>query len=144
MFFLIIRALKALPLLGSKRQCVIYRLASSFCPKLLKRPETQQKPNCLSTEVRDSVTTFYLREDVSLTMPGHGDTIVVREGGVKCTLQKRFLMTSLKEAYATFTTEHGKTTSLSSFCNMRPKNVLSFGDIPHNVCACRTHEDFIS
>lgn len=137
------RALKALPHDETKRERVIYRMADSICPNVLQQPiETHRQR--VSSNVRDAVTAFYLREDVSMTMPGHADTVVVREGGVKMKMQKRFLTTSLEEAYAHYVEECGKGVSLSFFCEMRPKHVHLCGDIPHNVCACRTHEDFIA
>ena len=52
----------------------------------------------MSLEICETLKSFYLRDDISIIMPGHADTIAVREGGLKITMQKRFLTFSLREA----------------------------------------------
>lgn len=126
------------------RSRIIYRLASTFCPVVLKKCQPAAERPRLPEEFRERVLAFFLREDVSITMPGHADSIVIRVNGQKVIHQKRFLTVSLKEAYSQFCTEEGKLVSLTFFCEQRPRYVLPFGDVPHNVCACRLHEDFIS
>ena len=41
--------------------------------------------------------------------------------------------------------EHGNNVSFSTFCNLRPVNVLLSRSTPHDdMCSCQTHENFIS
>jgi hypothetical protein len=95
-------------------------------------------------EICETLKSFYLRDDISIIMRGHADTIAVQEGGLKITMKKRFLTFSFREVYIEFVKENGKIVSRSYFSDHRQKNVLLYGDIPHNVCACRMHEDFIA
>jgi hypothetical protein len=114
----------------------------------LKKPQAHiplRKPK-VDPEIKKKVIAFYLRDDVSVFTPGHADSMVVRQkNGEKQTFQKRYLLCSLKEAHAHFVSEEGrKLVSLSFFCKRRPPYVLPFGNIPHNVCVCRLHDDFFS
>jgi hypothetical protein len=143
-YLLPFRAKKVLPQNTSRQQRVVYCLANAICPNVLKSAQASQKRERVSLEICETLKSFYLRDDISIIMPGHADTIAVREGGLKITMQKRFLTFSLREAYIEFVKENGKIVSRSYFCEHRPKNVLLYSDIPHNVCACRMHEDFIA
>jgi hypothetical protein len=143
MLFTCFRVKKVLPNSNKHCQRVIYLLANSYCPSVLKNTTTSQRPR-VSSDIQATIVSFYLREDVSITMPGHADCMVVRNGHKKEVMQKWFLTMSLKETYAHFVEENGKIVSFSYFCEQQPTHVLLFGDIPHNVCACRKHEDFIS
>ena len=111
---------------------------------MLQQPFVSPRSLRVSSEVSTSISSYFLRPDVSVMMPGRKDNVIVRKDGVKEVLQKRYLTTSLKEAYAQFVAENGKVVSLAYFCQQRPPHVVTFGEIPHNICACRLHEDFIS
>ena len=53
-------------------------------------------------------------------------------------------MYKLREVYAMFCEEHGTIVGFSTFCNLRPVNVLLSRSTPHDMCLCQTHEKFIS
>jgi hypothetical protein len=118
------RVLSKLPLKVKHRSQIIYRLASTFCPMVLKKHQLPVKRPRLPAEFHERVLAFFLREDVSVTMPGHADSMVSRVNGQKVTHQKRFLTVSLKEAYSQFCAEEGKLVSLTFFCEQRPCYVL--------------------
>ena len=51
-------------------------------------------------------------------------------------------MLSLKETFALFCQEHPDVkVGLSSFCSLRPSNVLLSSAIPQNVCLCQYHDN---
>jgi hypothetical protein len=106
---------------------------------MLKRATFERRPRLLP-EIKELVVSYFNREDVTIMCPGKLDCVTVN--GEK--RQKRFMTQSLKEAYFEFCKEYGKVVSLSTFCEMRPMEIQTFEKVPHNVCACRTHEDFMS
>ena len=53
-------------------------------------------------------------------------------------------MYKLGEVYAMFCEEHGTIVGFSTFCNLRPVNVLLSRSTSHDMCLCQTHENFIS
>ena len=80
-----------------------------------------------------------------MASPGGKDCVIIlkltssREK-VKKTIQSRYLLMSLKEAYHLFKSEHeNMPVGLSKFCDLRPQNVKLFDQIPHNVCVCMYH-----
>lgn len=48
-----------------------------------------------------------------------------------------------KETHALFISEHGSIIGKSKFADLRPKHVLLSCQLPHNVCMCKYHENFI-
>ena len=48
---------------------------------------------------------------------------------------------SLKEAHGRFIEEHGNVAGFSKFAELRPKQVILFQSLPHNVCLCEVHEN---
>ena len=79
---------------------------------------------------------FYFRSDIVYTIPGKGDEMTVWDDNGKHKLQKYYLTMYLKEAYAIFLqsceNEDDKC-SVSTFCNLNPKNVLLLGNSPKAV-----------
>jgi hypothetical protein len=75
---------------------------------------------------------------------GRKDRVIYREKigqgkKEKYTVQTRYLVMSLKEAWAVFKEKNpGVKIGLSKFCSLRPKHVKCFSDIPHNVFALIT------
>ena len=93
--------------------------------------------------VKEMVTAFYNRDDISRMAPGVRDCITIRdENNQKIQLQKRHLMYSLMEAHKMFIDEHiGVKVGKSKFAQLRPVNVMLTGSMPHDVCLCRYHDN---
>ena len=133
------------------------RRKKAVCRELLRRTfdiddeEPCSSPNQpvghkpLSKETIDKVVECYERDDISRQAPGRKDVVNVRnEAGEKEKRQARHLTTSVKEAYALFCEEYPETKiGKSKFAELRPKHVLLLNKLPHNVCMCRYHENFI-
>lgn len=59
-------------------------------------------------------------------------------------MQTRHLQCSLKEVYAMFKTDYPNVKiGKSKFSELHPKHVLLSNKLPHNVCLCKYHENFI-
>lgn len=53
-------------------------------------------------------------------------------------------MFPLREAHAIFCNEYGPLIGKSKFADLRPKHVMLSNKLPHNVCLCKYHENFIN
>ena len=91
----------------------------------------------------EAIEAFYSRHDISREAPGMKDTVIVRTADIKEIKRKLYLMYKLREVYAMFCEEHGTIVGFSTFCNLRPVNVLVSRSTPHDMCH-ETHENFIS
>lgn len=87
---------------------------------------------------------FFNHPDVLYICPGIKDEVTVRdELGNKTKLRKTYLTMFLKEAYELFKSSNpGVTIGFSTFCKMRPKNVLLLHETPADLCKCVTCENF--
>ncbi|KAG8176758.1 hypothetical protein JTE90_003389 [Oedothorax gibbosus] len=141
------RAKKYLPSTPRRRKVVVSKLAieeSLVEPKqLLFQSETDETNEDSDADV---VEKFYEQDDISRIAPGKNDVMVIHtSNGEKITKQKRHLFTSLKEAHALFLQQHPSISLGSSkFAKLRPKYVLLNSKLPHNVCMCKYHENFIN
>ena len=72
------------------------------------------------------------------------DMVIIRTAGFKEMKRKRHLLYKLREVYAMFWEEHGNNVGFSTFCNLRPVNVLLSRSMAHDMCLCQTHANFIS
>lgn len=55
------------------------------------------------------------------------------------------MFTSLKEALALFKAKHPEISiGKSKFAQLRPENILPNSKLPHTVCMCKYHENFIN
>lgn len=106
--------------------------------------EGSTRTTALSAETINAVHKFYEREDISRQAPGRKDVKTIIDDNGKNKVQIRHLLFSLKEAYAIFSEEYGKVIGKSKFATLRPKHVMLNNKLPHNVCLCRYHENFIS
>ena len=71
------------------------------------------------------------------------DYVNVMEDGKKVKMQKRYFKVTLMELYELFITENpDRSIGKSKFCDLRPENVLTYGDVPNNMCASVTHQNF--
>ena len=99
------------------------------------------KPVKLTTAVKNKITNFFYREDVSITFPGKKDYVMVRDGdGKRTKMVKHVLVLTLREAYNEFKKEEPEIDiSLDCFSKQCPPNVLLRHCLPKNVCVCRYH-----
>jgi hypothetical protein len=63
---------------------------------LLPRDNHQRLTRKVATQIKNDITSFYCRDDVSHQMPGKHDTVVLKENGNKLTYQKRILLLYLR------------------------------------------------
>ena len=108
-------------------------------------PESQQNQKGLSEATVLMVKAFYERDDISRQAPGRKDSKkILQEDGTRYQVQVRHLTFSILEAYALFKEEYPNVKiGKSKFADLRPKHVLLQNKLPHNVCLCRYHENFI-
>lgn len=119
-------------------------LLKFMCPKeeVVTKPKEKPGPKPLSEETKRAVLKHFEESDISWHSPGMKDFKTVRRNGVKERLQKRFLLTTLKESHRIFLDNNPEQKiSLSSFCQLRPDHVLIQKDLPQNVCVCKIHEN---
>ena len=82
-------------------------------------------------------------QDTSYEFPGRKDYVRVRQADGKCDkMTKHVLMLTLHESYELWIEENPTMkVSLTTFCNLRPPNVLLRNKMPQNVCVCIYHEN---
>ena len=131
---------RALPCSPRKRKAVINTLADAVgLEGKAKRLSSNQLPESTIKAVQD----FFLLDSVSRATPGRKEYVIIRseEGTKKGKLQKKYLLYSLREAYALFSQQHPCSISFSKFCFLRPANVLLSSKMPRNVCLCKYHDN---
>ena len=100
--------------------------------------------NKLNTEIVNRITEFYESDDISSQSTGIKDFILCSVNGDKVRLQKRYMLTTIKEAFGIFCINDpviSKNVSFTEFADLRPVHVLLHRNIPHNVCLCKIHEN---
>lgn len=109
---------------------------------VLSTPHSKCGPS-LSEDVKNQVLEFYNDDDISRTLPGERDYVSVSEDGKRQHIQKRLLITSLRETFNRFKEINPNCKiGLSSFASMRPKHCkLLSNSGTHNVCVCTSHEN---
>jgi len=132
-----------LPFSPRKRKAVTLKLALEEGNKL-EEIKSKSRKDCIPDEVKNKVTSFYNRDDISWAAPGTRDVSILRttEGIRKCKtiIQKIFMMINVMEAHQIFKEENpDDKVGKSKFFEYRPKNIHNMADIPHNVCICKTH-----
>ncbi|ESO89794.1 hypothetical protein LOTGIDRAFT_164827 [Lottia gigantea] len=132
----------ALPTSPRKRQKVLQTVLNN-ANSTSTSTELQRSRQSLPITTEEAVINFYSSNDASWQAPGMKDHVIERlEDGTKNYLQKRFMLFSLKEAHQLFLEANPeKLISLSKFCSLRPLNVVTFSNVPHNVCVCTEHEN---
>ena len=139
----------ALPSSPRQKRRVSQQLFKDATCSSRQSPKTVSKrtaANAVSSELISVVKKFYERDDISRQAPGMKDCRVFREkDGQKTKLQIRHLTASLKETFALFIEEYPEAgIGKSKFAELRPKHVYLSKQLPHNVCMCRYHDNFIS
>ena len=137
----------ALPSTPRRRDAICRKLYATQTGEAPREPSTTQtRSSALNEEVVNKVVNYYQRDDVSRQAPGRKDATNVRMAdGTKTKVQTRHLTSSVLETYAMFCEEEpncklGK----SKFAELRPKHVQLSSKLPHNVCLCKYHENFIA
>lgn len=142
------RARKALPKSPRKRKTVVRKLFSSIIgePTGVSSPgQCKSNSLSLSEESVSAVKAFYEREDISRQTPGMKDCLSIKnEQGEKEKVQVRYLCYSILEAHALFQSELNIQIGKSKFAELRPKHIKLSSKLPHNVCLCKYHENFIN
>jgi hypothetical protein len=138
------RAVEALPSSPRKRQKIVLNLAHRYLsPTLQAPPPTVLRSRFDYVFKKELVTDFYHRDDVSRCSPGLRDCKSVIVDNLTVDQQIRHLLCSLKESYNFLLVENGKLVSFSKFAKWRPEYIFTANKMPHNVCVCRIHENFI-
>lgn len=139
------KAKNALPKRPRKKCAVIKRLSNQFKPLCENNVKVISSHNALSKELKDNVSKFYCRDDISRQAPGKKNVIKMTNNETNSTIkvQKHHLYTTVNEVHQVFKKENptikiGK----SSFANLRPKNVLLMAETPTKVCVCQIHANF--
>ncbi|KAG8233184.1 hypothetical protein J437_LFUL008947, partial [Ladona fulva] len=83
----------------------------------------RKKGNSLPLETENFVKAFYERRDVSRIMPGKKDFVSLWKSGMKEHVQKRLILSNMKELNSHFKEEYADLKiGFSKFALMRPKN----------------------
>ena len=94
----------------------------------IKNPQAHS----ITPETKENVEEFYLRTDISYTMPGMKDFMCIWDAeGKKTKLTKHYMNMYVREAYALYKEEFSATDfsiKMSSFYSLRPANVLLLTD----------------
>lgn len=96
----------------------------------------------LEAEVVKLVLEFYLDDEISATMPGKKDVLVVKnEHGNRQELRKILLLGTLRELYATFKERHPVLKiGFIKFATLRPQECVFVSSCgTHTVCVCTRH-----
>ncbi len=102
-------------------------LLKYMCPNkdVVIKPKEKPGPKPLSEEIKRAVLNHFEESDITWQSPGMKDFKTVRRNGVKERLQKKFLLTTLKESHQIFLENNpGQKISLSAFCKLRPDHIL--------------------
>lgn len=132
---------QALPRSPKKKLDILRNLSKEFgvcisTPKVISRER-------LSAEVLNKVKNFYEREDVSRWTPGRKEFMTSIDSlGEKIKIQKRYLVSTLRETFAQFNEEYPNVVCKSKFCDLRPSHILPFGKTPLEACCCLHHKNF--
>jgi len=116
--------------------------------ELVKQKGILSTPNprhghALAVETTDLVQSFYESDEVSRIMPGRKDYVSVRQAEKRVHIQKRLILSNLREAYQLFKEKFpSKSVGFSKFAELRPKHcVLAGASGTHAVCVCTIHQN---
>ena len=123
------------------------KLVVDSCDQAAKRrkgydEQRKKRSDALTDEEVKTVKDFYVRDDVSRVLPGRKDYVSVKMAdGTREHRQKRWLLSSIGEAYALFKSESTMKIGLSKFAELRPAEVLPMSLHDQEVCICKYHEN---
>lgn len=109
---------------------------------ILSSPDPKPGPS-LPSETVQIVTDFYQTDEITRIMPGKKDFVSVKQEGGRVHIQKRLILSNLKEVYCAFKdTFPGKKIGFSKFAELRPQHcVLAGASGTHSVCVCTIHQN---
>lgn len=137
------KSMRSLPSSPRKQLAVVTGIAKRVGFSLDYKKKSHNDNRTVSTETKELVEQFYFRSDIVYTEPSMKGVVTVWKNGKKETLRRHYLTMYLKEAFALFKISHPDTViGLSTFCTLRPPNVLLMKDTPSDQCLCMIHENF--
>ena len=74
-------------------------------------------------------------------MPGLNDLITVWDDSGKKKLRKYYLTMFSRDVHEVYYQAQDNPVSLSTFCDLHPKNAFLLADSPKNQCRCLMHEN---
>ena len=91
----------------------------------------------------DLIKSFYESDDISRAMPGKKDFVSIRQGEKRVHVQKRLVLSNLKEIYRAFKDQFpNEKVGFSKFAELRPRNcMLARASGTHSVCVCTIHQN---
>ena len=94
--------------------------------------------NTLKKEFKNCTTTATSRgKPLDAKIGSSFERFMLMERELKKTMQVRFLLMSLREAYKKFKEKNPSLkVGLTRFCELRPAHVKLIDQIPHQVCVC--------
>ncbi|XP_024947522.1 uncharacterized protein LOC112495382 [Cephus cinctus] len=97
----------------------------------------------LTKDVIDLIINFYENDENSRLLPGKSDFVSVKVSNERVHMQKRLILTNLKELYQLFEEKYAEVKcSFSKFATLRPKYcVLAGVSGTHSVCVYAIHEN---
>ena len=109
---------------------------------ILSLPGPSRRPS-LPTETVVVVCSFYESDDISRVMPGKKDFVSVKKEGKRQHIQKRLVLSNLREVYREFKERFpDHKIGFSKFAELRPKHcVLAGARGTHSVCVCTIHQN---
>ena len=99
--------------------------------------------HCLSKSTVDRVVAFYESDNSSRMMPGKKDFVSVKSEHGREHVQKRLILSNLKELYQLFKQDYPlERVGFSKFAELRPKHcILAGAKGTHSVCVCTIHQN---
>jgi len=109
---------------------------------ILSLPDPVRGPSLLQGTV-DIVCAFYESDDVSRVMPGKKDFVSVKKEGKRQHIQKRLVLSNLREVYCEFKERFpDHKIGFSKFADLRPRHcILAGASGTHSVCVCTIHQN---
>ena len=111
---------------------------------ILPEVPKMSKGKIITKDMEQKVKDFFEDDRISRQMPGKKDCISVRDSeGKKVNMQKRLVLSNLKEVFAKFKElDDHPDIGFSSFAALRPKHcVLAGSSGTHAVCVCTYHQN---
>jgi hypothetical protein len=136
----------ALPSNPNRRKAVIVELVKDNLPEVSLSCNKKIRSDALSPDQINVVKCFFERDDISRQSPDRKDVISIKDPvtGVRNLVPKRHLMMTGGEAYSIFKQQHyDLKIGISKFYAVKPKHVRPLKEMPHNVCVCIYHANFV-
>ncbi|CAH0563057.1 unnamed protein product [Brassicogethes aeneus] len=149
------KAKLAIPASPTKKRAVLANIVSKMDDKEKQEfinviKSTPVKRKCIPNWILiKAIYTFLERDDISRVSPKIRDVreYVCPETGQTKLLSTRHMLLTIKEAFALFDEEQkskGESScGINYFYQHRPAHIKMIRDLPHNVCMCSYHSNFI-